>query len=43
MKTLREYTEITVTTDEGEVLASITPENIIVQGGYEVRMKPDYD
>lgn len=43
MKTPEEWTEITVSTDDGEIIASITPDNIIVKGGYEIRMRPDYD
>lgn len=43
MKTLKEWAEITVVKDDGEVIASVTPDDIVVEDGYEIRMRPDYD
>lgn len=43
MKTLGDWTEITIEAEDGEVIASISSEDIIVKDGYVIRMRPDYD
>lgn len=43
MKTLRDWAEITIETEDGKTIASISGEDIIVEDGYVVRMRPDYE
>lgn len=43
MDTLKDWTKITVETEDGKLLATITAENILVEDGMVVRMTPKYE